>query len=89
LPVRRLPVRRRLRLARLRRLRRLWRLLLVLGTLPARLLRARVPTTSKDMICRGRVWLDPANTCLRMSLPTPKHCNAAETGRERSACQPR
>ena len=71
LPVRRLPVRR-LRLARLRRLRRLRRLLLLVGTLPS-LLRARVPTTSKDMICRGRVWLDPANTCLRLSLPTRKH----------------
>jgi hypothetical protein len=65
LPVRRLPVRR-LRLARLRRLRRLWRLLLLVGTLP-RLLRPRVPTTSKDMICRGRVLLDPASTCLQMS----------------------
>jgi hypothetical protein len=70
--MRRLPVRRRLRLARLRRLWRLRRLLLVVGTLPS-LLRARVPTTSKDMICHGRVWLDPATTCLPMSLTTPKH----------------
>ena len=57
---------RRLCLARLRWLRRLRRLLLVVGTLPP-LLRARVPTTSKDMICHGRVWLDPANTSLRIA----------------------
>jgi hypothetical protein len=63
---------RRMRLARLRRLRGLRRLLLVVGTLPP-LLRARVPTPSKDMICRGRVLLDPASTCLRTSLTTRKH----------------
>ena len=58
-----------LRLAQLRRL-RLRRLLLLVGTLPP-LLRARVPTASKDMICHGRVALDPASTYLLMA---PTQC---------------
>jgi hypothetical protein len=57
----------RMRLARLRRL-RMRRLLLHVGTLPP-LLGARVPIASKDMICRGRVALDPASTYLLMALP--------------------
>jgi hypothetical protein len=58
----------RMRLARLRRLRRLRRLLLLDWTLPRLLGRERVPTTSIDMSCHGRVLLDPASFAFVIAL---------------------
>jgi hypothetical protein len=77
----------RMRLARLRGLWRLRRLLLLVGTLPP-LLRARVPTTSKDMICLGRVSLDPASICLLMGADGPKALRGAADAAMRAAGMP-